>query len=189
MWWIRTVLAVLLALPTVGSCRKKKKPPPRELASLKPDQACKHFFRRVKTCAASINRIKADKLKLKGPRRATFLRQLAEQVSQAFSNLDLLCERYALKTRKQQTDMDRCYRERTCEAFGQCFVQMADAELSGPGGKRARTLEEIRKQIRELKDSRLRRPGGAPHGHMHAPKPRPMPKTKPKPMLETKPRP
>lgn len=201
MSWYRIVpiIALLFWLSPLAGCNKKKTPPPKELASLTPDQACKHFFGRVKTCSATINRIKADKLGLEGPRREVFLRQVGQQVKRAFSDLDRLCERYALKTRKQQTDMDRCYRERTCEAFGQCFVHMADAEMPGPGGKGAGNLEELRKQLRELKSTRLRRlkpkprPKDTSHGHMHRPKPkaktkpRPAPQTTPEPMLKTKP--
>jgi len=190
MSWHRIVpiIALLSWLSPLVGC-KKKTPPPKELASLKPEQACKHFFGRVKTCSASINRIKADKLGLKGAQRAAYLRQVGKQLSQAFSNLDLVCERYAVKTRKQQTDMDRCYQERTCDAFGQCFVQMADAEATGFGGMGAGALEELRKQIRALRSKQPpdqgMRPDGAPHGRRleGKPKKKPMssPKGKPKP--------
>ncbi len=194
MSWYRivSVVAVLCSVSPLGGCKKKTPPKPKELASLKPHEACKHFFGRVKSCAPAINRIKADKLGLKGGQREAYLRQVGQQVKRAFSNLELLCERYAIKSRKQQTDMDRCYRMRTCERFGQCFVKMADADITGPGGKGVDPLKEIRKQLQQLKKMRLRRPGqglrpgemapgsgqGQGHrGHMHAP----TPKTRPRP--------
>jgi len=186
--------ALLVALCALAGCKKKQTRPPRNLASLTPDQACKHFFSRVKTCAPSINRIKADKLELKGTHRKNFLRQLGEQVDRAFLNLDRLCERYAVKSRKQRTDMNKCYRARTCRAFGQCFVELADADLRGSMGVGPATLKEIRKQLQGLKRRPGRQPGGAPDGHMHAPAdpnartksyPRPTPGT----MSKSRPRP
>ncbi len=179
-----------------GGCKKKKKPP-TELASLSPTQACKHFFRRVKECANDINQIKADKLGIKASQRALFLKRLNERLKRTFSNPDLLCERYALKTRKQQTDMDKCYRERTCGAFAQCFVKMADADVGGSGMQGANTLLELRKRLKQLKSLRLRKPGAPHHGHMHAHGPRPGPHPKgmtparpaPRPRLRPQPRP
>ena len=85
------------------------------LAALSPDQACKHFFGRVKACASSINHIKAVKLGLKGAQRTSYVRQRTEQLNRAFSNVDLLCERYERKARKQRTDMNKCYRQTSCE--------------------------------------------------------------------------
>jgi hypothetical protein len=188
----RLLLLVALCglLPLAGSCKKKKKTP-RELASLSPDQACKHFFRRVKQCATPIHQLQADKLELKGPKRASFIRMRDRQLRESLSKLDLVCERYSLKTRKQQTEMDGCYRERTCDAFARCFTKMADADLRGPGGQKARTLQELRKRLQELKKLRLRKPGAGPGrppsglGHKHGPRPGAM--LKPKPMTRPKP--
>jgi hypothetical protein len=165
-------MALLLVLPAVPACKEKRKPRPKELASLGPEEACRHFFARVRTCSGPITRIQADKLKLRGPQRQAFLKQRQDQLARAFRAPDLICERYALKTRKQQTDMDRCYRERTCNAFAECFVQMADAEVSGQGGKLS--VKELRKRLQELK--RIR-----PPGPKSSPKPRPVPTPRPKP--------
>lgn len=160
---ILLVLALCGAPSALGGC-KKKKSPPKELASLSPEQACKHFFGRVKRCAASISRLQADKLSLKGEPRAAYLQKMHGQLKRSLSNLDLVCQRYALKTRKQQTEMDGCYRERTCDAFAQCFAKMADADVQGPGGQKARSLKELRKRLEELKKLRPRNPGEGVRG-------------------------
>lgn len=171
---------VLLCVGVLGpqpGCKKKKAPPPKELASLEPRQACKHFFGRVKRCADTINELQADRLKLEGAQRRGFLQQVGMRLKRSFSDLDRLCERYAQKSRKQQHDMDRCYRERTCDGFARCFVQMADAEVKGMG---ANPLQDLRKQLEQLKQGRRPQQG---HGHMHShgPQPRPRPRPQPRP--------
>jgi hypothetical protein len=173
-------MALMLALFAAAGCKERRKPRPKELASLSPEAACRHFFARVRTCSGSITRIQADKLGLRGPQRQAFLRQRQDHLARAFRAPGLICERYALKTRKQQTDMDRCYRERTCDAFAECFVQMADAEVSGQGGKLS--LPELRKRLQELKRTRPPGPKSSPE-----PRPGPTPKPMPKPRPEPKP--
>ena len=188
-------IALLFVLCPLGGCKKKKKKPPSDLAALSPDQACKHFFGRVKACASSINRIKAGKLGLKGAQHRSYVRQRTEQLNRAFSNIDLLCERYEKKARKQQTDMNKCYRQTSCEAFGQCFVKMADADPMSGGGVGPGSLQKIRKKLLQLKNKRPGRPGGHSHGHMHAPGPgpaamtKPPPRPTPRPMTKPRPRP
>lgn len=156
-------------LGPLAGCKKKPPPPPKELASLEPRQACKHFFGRVKRCADTINGLQADRLKLKGAQRRRYLREVGGRLQRSFSNLDLMCDQYAQKTRKQLQHMDRCYRERTCDGFARCFVKMADAEVKGKG---ANPLQDLRKQLQQLKQGRRPPPGpGQMHGHGPGPRP------------------
>ncbi len=149
-----------LAILQGAGCKKRETPPPKELLSLTPGQACKSFFRRVGSCAQSINELKADELGLDGGQRTVFLRKVNDRLRRSLEDLDLVCARFAKKARQQQADMDRCYRKRTCAAFATCFVKMADSEVHGPAGNRARTLQELRKRLRKI--NRLRSPGLGP---------------------------
>ncbi|MFH2007601.1 MAG: hypothetical protein ABI333_13530 [bacterium] len=139
---LRWILALVggLACLGVGGC-KKKPVRPKELKSLSKDKACRAFFERVRSCSSFIDGLKADKLKLSGAKRESYLKKLKIRSARAFRDIPTLCRYITRKLTEQLDQLDTCYRQAECPAFASCFVEIAFDEVGKRKGFRDPALD------------------------------------------------